>query len=78
MSGNDVSFFTPNGASVVDKVGNLLGGLTMQRLDRDGDRFHFRALLSVEGSADTAAITAKLREEMPGFEFSCVDLDDVF
>ena len=77
MSGVDESFFDQTGTNVAEKVRDIIGGLTLQRLDRDGDRFQLRAILSVDGTREPAGIAAKLREEMPGFEFSCVDLDDV-
>jgi hypothetical protein len=77
VSGSDESFIDANGSTVVDKASDLLGRLAVERLDREGDRFQLRAVLSVDRTEDTNGLASKLKDGMPDFEFSFVDLDDV-
>jgi hypothetical protein len=77
VSGPDRSFIGQDGLSVLEQASDIAGGLTVQRLDRDGGHFQFRAILTVRKAEDTERLVVKLRERLPMCDLSCVDADDV-
>jgi hypothetical protein len=62
--------------SVLARLGGMVRGFELQRLDRDGDRVELRTLVSLRGS-DVEGLLDRLRAAFPGFDVACVSSDAV-
>jgi hypothetical protein len=62
--------------SVLSRLGGMVRGLELQRLDRDGDRVELRTLVSVQGG-DVEGLLHSVRAAFPGFDVACISSDAV-
>jgi hypothetical protein len=62
--------------SVLGRLGGMVRGMELQRLDRDGDRVELRTFVSVKGS-EVEGLLDRLRAAFPGFDVGCVSSDAV-
>ena len=62
--------------SVLARLGGMVRGFELQRLDRDGDRVELRTLVSLRGG-DVEGLLDRLRAAFPGFDVACVSSDAV-
>jgi hypothetical protein len=53
----------------------VAGSFTVQRLDLDGDEVQLRAVVEPESEEELGSMLAGLRERLPGFRISYVNLE---
>jgi len=76
VAGEAKHFFPGDGFSGLERLSKIKP-VTFQRLDQDGDRVELRAIMTIEAAEEPAKVLEELRGELPQFEVSSVDLEEV-
>ncbi len=76
VAGDAKHFFPADGFSGLERLSKIKP-VTFQRLDQDGDRVELRAIMTIEAAEEPAKVLEELRGELPQFEVSSVDLEEV-
>jgi uncharacterized membrane protein YhiD involved in acid resistance len=75
VTGEAHDFFQGSESRIVDVLTGLTRELDIQRLDIDDGKVQLRAHVSVDGAEDTTHLMAQLKEKLPEFRVSYVNLD---
>ena len=75
ITGDSQQHFNEEETSVLAVVDELAGPYTLQRFDIEENRGQVRIVLNRHSGKDTSALIARLRERLPGCEFSYVNLE---
>ena len=75
LTGEAQHFFQGSDSKVMETLSRMTQGLDVQRFDLEDGQVQFRANVSIGSPEETAAFMAQIREKLPNFQVSYVNLD---
>jgi hypothetical protein len=77
VSGAASNFFPDEHSSVIERLNGITEGWTLHRLDCEGDEVKLRAFVTIEKEEDPNGLLEKLRESLPSYEFSFIEVENL-
>ncbi len=77
LTGDSQHFFQGTDSKVVETISSMTKGLNVQRFDLQDGQVQFRANVSIDSPEETATFLAQIRQKLPDFQVSYVNLDSM-